>query len=401
MPAPTLAARPAAVQAAPAKAAAAPVPTVPFMRAARDKSRLAFQLGPLAVGANQTPLQQQQIPAAGYLRQLRITIDAVTTANAATVAFQPDAPFNVLQNISLTSAGNDTLISTIDGFALAMENKYGAYGTGLSDPCADPNYALVSGSGATGGSFHFEVVIPFEIDTRDAFGAVVNQAANQTYLLSSTLNSLSQIYATAPTTAPQVTITCVEEYYSQPAESTPAGVAQATEPLGLGSLSLIQSQTPPNVSAGSLQRIGHVNVGNVVRHVIYILRDASGVRTEAGWPAITNFYVNTDLFFYKTKAQWRAQHAREYKLTGGISATPALNKLDNGVYILTDFMNSGAAGGAKVDCTANRNKFLVTGSSTALEIEAVNWGAAASQLQIFQNNIRPSSAQALYAAQTV
>jgi hypothetical protein len=392
-PAPTLA-RPAAAQ--PAGQNAAPVVSIPFTRASRKKSRLAFQTGPTTLNTTVQALPPQQLPAAGYLRQVRLTVTGTSAGNSATVVFQNDAPFNILQQISLLSANGDSLISTIDGFALYAENKYGAFGTGFADPCADPGYLLTAGSGSTGGSFAFEIVIPVEIDPRDAFGALQNMAANQSYLLNLSLNSLANVYSTAPTVAPTVSITATMEYWSAPAAANANGEVQATAPLGNGSVSLIQTQTP-SINPSTQQNIQLLNVGNTIRHIILILRDSSGVRTEAAWPAVFNMYVNNDPWMRKTSAQWRAQHAREYRLTGGLSATPAINKLDNGVYIITDFMNDGSTGGARVDSSSNRNEWLVTGSATALNIEAVNWGSAASSLLVLQNNIRPSSPQAVYA----
>ena len=75
MPAPTLA-RPAAAQ--PAAQNGAPVISVPFTRASRKKSRLAFQTGPTTINTTTQALPPQQLPAAGYLRQLRLTVTGTT-----------------------------------------------------------------------------------------------------------------------------------------------------------------------------------------------------------------------------------------------------------------------------------------------------------------------------------
>ena len=91
--------------------------------------------------------------------------------------------------------------------------------------------------------------------------------------------------------------------------------------------------------------------------------------------------------------------ADEYFISGGLSATPALNTLDNGVYVLTDFMNDGGTGDQVVQGGSNRDLYLVTASTTAFNYEAVSWGASASSLFVVQNVIRPISAQALYAPQ--
>lgn len=376
--------------------AAQPVaPPIPFTRAARKKTRLANGLTSTVLNTTVQSLAPLQIPAAGFMRRIRLTVTGTTAANAAAVAFAADGPFNVLQQISLLSANGDTLISVIDGFALYCINKYGAHSTGRYDPVADPTYAVTTGAGATGGSFKFNLSIPVEIDARDAFCTLQNMAANQSFLLQLSLNTIASLYTVAPTSAPTVTITAVMEYWSAPAPTNGNGDPQATFPPGNGSVSLIQTQQPP-ITASTQQSIQLLNVGNTIRYELFILRTAAGVRTDGDWPNVTNIYVNGDPWFYKTKDQWQSQMAQEYDYTGGKTAAPTLNSLDNGVYVLTDFMNDGASGDGNVDGASNRNEYLNTLSSTALNIEAVNWGATASSLQVITNAIRPASAQALY-----
>jgi hypothetical protein len=359
------------------------------------------QYGPYTLNTQQTTLPAIQIRPAGFLARILLKIVGTTSGNAAAVAFANDAPFNLLQNIGFLSPGGDVLLSNIDGFMLQMVNKYGAFASGTRDPLAYPNFSKVTGTGATGGSFEYFVDIPVEVDSRDAFCTLQNMNASQQFVLQMTLNTVAQLYTTAPTTAPNVTITLAMEYYSAPDPTNGSGgIPQAAFPPGNGSLSLLQVQTPPIVASTNM-RTQLVNVGNVNRFHIFILRDSSGVRTEAGWPQTTNYYVNNDLHYFKDKDLWRAQLAQEYALRGGITATPTLNALDNGVYPFTDFMNAGESGGMKVDGASNRNRYLVTGTGTNVELEAVPWGAAAYSLQVVTNALKPSSAQALYAPQLV
>jgi len=401
MPAPTLnkaapAATPPATgqQGSTAKQSA---PVIPFTRASRKKSRLLGQFGPVTLNTGQQALPIIQAGVGGYLRSLQLTVVGTTSGNAATVAFQPDAPFNVLQQITFTSPNGDSIISLLDGFALYALVKYGAFASGPIDPVADPNYVLTTGAGGTGGSFKFIIDIPIELDSRDAFTSLQNMAANQQFALQLSLNSLAQLYSTAPTSAPVVTITAVMHYWSAPSQTNTDGNVQATAPIGDGSLSLIQTQTPP-ITPGSQQNIQLLNVGNVIRFPLFILRNSSGVRTEADWPTVTNFYVNNDLWYYKPKDQWRTQHAREYELfPSAPTATPTKGALDNGVFPFTDFINDGSSGDKNVQAANNRNLWLVTGPGTAFNIEAVNWGASASTLQVIENVVKPSSPQALYA----
>jgi len=382
----------------PAAAPAKVAQVIPFTRASRKKSRLVLQTAAVTLNTTVQAIPALQIPAGGFLKRLKLTVVGTTSGNAATVAFRADAPFNLLQQISLLSPNGDTLINVIDGFALYVINKYGAIGTGRFDPLGNPNYSAVAGAGGTGGSFNFEVHIPVETDSRDAFTALQNMAANQSYLLQFSLNTLALVYSTAPTSAPSVVITVVMEYWAAPAPTNSDGVMQASFPVGNGSVSLLQTQTPAIV-AGSQQNIQLVNVGNVIRSVFLILRDASGVRDETDFPTVNNWYLNNDPLYYKTKSQWRNEMAQQYDYDGGVTAAPTLNSLDNGVFVLTDFMNDGGTGDYNVDGGANRDLLLVTESSTAFNYEAVNWGASASTLFVIEQVIRPISAQALYAPQ--
>lgn len=393
--APTVA-RPATASGNQGGQAPAAAPMIPFTRASRKKRRLAGSFGPITLNTTQQPLAPIQLPAAGFLKWIRLEVTITAAGNSAAVAWKNDAPFSVLQNISFLSANGDSLISLIDGFTLYCLNKYGAFASGCIDPVADPNYSIVTGTGATGGSAHFNIRIPVEVDSRDAFCALQNMAANQSFLLQISLNSLASLYSVLPTAAPTVTLRLVMEYWGAPAQQNADGVAQSTMPPGNGSVSLIQTQTP-GINPGSFQNVPLLNVGNTVRFIMLVLRDAAGVRTETDWPDVFNLYVNNDPWLYNTRNNWRADLAAQYDLFGGISATPAATKLDNGVFILQEFMNDGASGDGVVNGASNRNLLLPTGSATAFNIEANNWGAAASTLFVVTNSIRPRDPASTYA----
>lgn len=391
---------------APAKTATATAPTaapaqqvVPFMRGTRkQQTNVTTILSPTALSTSQISLAPTQVRPSGFLARLRLYITGTTAANAATVAFQPDAPYNLLQNVSFSSPAGDVLLNPLDGFALFILHKLSAMGSGYRDPLTYPTFTRVAGSGATGGSFTYEVDIPIEIDARDAFGAIQNMNAAEQFVLQLTLNTVASLYTTAPTTAPTVSVNIVMDYYSQPAASNGA-VAQATAPIGNGTLSIIQSQTVA-VTPSTTGRIQVVNTGTVLRGIVFILRTAAGVRTEADWPSIVSFYLNNQQLLYKPFPLWRNQISEEYDLNGAVVATPAALAPDQGVLVLTDFNNFGEQGGMKVDGASNRNQWLPTGKGTDLEIEATTaWGAAAGSLQIITLGVRPINAQALYAPQ--
>lgn len=370
-------------------------PVIPFTRASRKKRRLAGTFGPITMNTTIQALPPIPLPAAGYLKWVRLEVTIAAAGNSAAVAWKNDAPFSILQNISFLSANGDSLVSVIDGFTLYVLNKYGAHATGMWDPTADVNYSIVSGSSSAGGSAHFNIRLPVEVDARDGFCALQNMAANQSFQVQISINALANMYTVLPTVPPTVAIRMVMEYWSAPAAQNADGIAQAIAPPANGSVSLIQSQTP-SINPNSFQNIPLNNVGNTVRYVAFILRDATGVRTEADWPDVFNVYVNNDAWYYNTRNNWRSDMALQYKLYNGVTAIPTKGALDNGVFIAQDFMNDGASGNSDVDGASNRNLFLVTGSATAFNIEAANWGAAASSLFVVTNSIRPRDPSAVY-----
>ena len=386
----------ATAPAAPAQAKA-PVAVIPFIRAARKKSAALTSVGPTALATSATTLAPIQVIAAGYLRRIKLTVTGtVPSNNAATVAFAGDGPFSVLAQVSLTQPNGTPLIQPISGFDLYVLNKYFAFSTGRFDPVSDPAYSAVTGAGVTGGNFAFNLFIPIEVDERDGLGALANMAANQAYLLQVNLAASATVYTVAPTALPNISITYTMEYYSAPAPMTASGVPQQTAPTPIGSLNLVQVQTPV-ISASTAMKTQLVNMGNAIRGVAFILRDSSGVRTETDWPTTVNIKYLGDVLFYKTSSQWNMEMASQYQYTAGKTAKPALNSLDNGVFILTDFMNSGGAGDNKVDGASSRDLLLLTDSATLFEFEALTtYGAGASTLKILLNAINPSSLEALF-----
>lgn len=387
------AAKPASTTASPAQPQQAPVP---FIRATRKQSTLATAFAASApLSAAQLPYPPIQVRPSGFLARLRLQITATAAGNAAAVAFQPDAPFNVLQNVSFSSPAGDVLLNPIDGFALSMLHKLGAFASALREPLSYPSFTKTTGAVGAGGSFSYEVDIPVEIDSRDAFGAIQNMNAAEQFVLQMTQQTSTLLYSTPPTTLPTINVIATMEYYSQPAQ-TNGSLQQATAPFGNGTLSIVQSQTV-QVNPGTTGRIQIVNTGTVLRGLIFILRTAAGVRTDADWPAITSLYLNNQQLLYKPYQILRNQMNEEYKMIGAPGAVPVAFAPDNGVFVFTDFMNFGGQGGMNVDGASNRNQWLPTGKGTDLELEATTaWGGSAASLQIITLGVRPINAQALY-----
>lgn len=388
-------------KAAPAAAAApaAPAaPLIPFTRGSRKKTAFALAVGPQALTANIQPVNPIEIPAQGFLRFVDLEITITAAGNAAAVAFAADGPFNVLSSVTLTNSAGDPIVVPFTGYQLMLMRKYGAMSEDapFGDARNDPQFTLVTGAAGTGGSAHFFLRVPGELDPRDAFGAIPNLASNKNYMLNISLAALGTIYTTQPTAAPTVTITGESHYWAQPKGTNVRGIAQQASPDGNGSVSMWRLQTPGPTPGDNLVKL--TNVGNVLRVIIFILRTAAGARTTADWPATTQFILNDDPMFTLRQAAWESAMARAYGLvkptTGGtaISSKDVAGGLDTGVYVLYQFMKQTGS----IIADHPRDQYLPTLDASKAQLRGTSWGAAASTLEVISNEIKPISARALY-----
>jgi len=371
------------------------VPVIPFTRGSRQKTKQAFQLGPFTVSAVNQTLNPIQIPPGGFLRWVDIDVTCTTATNAATVTFAADGPWSALSYIDLRNSAGDSLIVPFTGYQLYLINKYGALG--IDPPNGDPRrqniFVATAGAVATGGSFRFYLRIPLEIDPRDALAAVPNLAANKSYQLQFNLAPTTLIYGVAPTNPGAITILGVMGYWTQPNQTNAGGAQQEIKPLGNGSVSLWRLQ--PEVVAPGDRLTQLLNVGNVIRTMIFCLRTAAAVRTSTDWSATSQFVVNDDIMFLLPTGLWQTWMAADYGYNTG--AVDAAGGLDTGVFVLSQLNNQ--RGCVKAD--GPRDQYLVTYNTTLLQLRNTSLGAAASSLEIITNEIKPISALALYSPNVV
>jgi hypothetical protein len=374
----------------------APMPEIPFPRASRDKS-ITFQIPTFtyqAGAAAQLPIVE--VPPGGFIEDIELYVTLTTGANAAAVALTAgsDVPFSLISSIALLNASGDNIIQPISGYDLYLHNKWGGvYATPNCDPRAGFFSAPVTGAVATGGQTAFPLIVPIQRDPRDAFCALPNMAGNRNYQLQIGLASLASVFATPPNGAVQLSITAVVNYWSEPNPLTPDGYPQQTAPNGVGSVALIRKQIIPNVGGGQkLHKL--TGVGNTLRSAIFVLRNSAGIRVDADFPLTTALRLNNDQWKSKPVVQWRHKMRRAYGYQA--VANDVVNGLDTGVYVLSDFMEQ--HGNVQVDHP--RDQYLNTVESTLLHFEGV-FGAASGNFEIITDEIKATSAQALYSLNVV
>lgn len=372
-----------------AQSSAQPAPTIPFVIAARNQSRFSFSVPSTALGAGIQPQTPIQIPAVGYLKYLDLEV-TITGTGGTSPAFTADAPFNALSLVELRNASGNDLIVPSTGYQVYLMDKYGCFDVDAPycDPRADQQYSAVAPSA------HFFLRIPCEISPADAFGAIPALASNRSYQLQLTFNALANVLSGGPTA--NIQVNGVAWYWSEPASNTKAQVSQQTAPPFLGSLNLWQIEQP-GLTPGD-KYIKSNNVGNVLRTLIFTLRNSSGAREDSDWPGVCELYLDNDPQYYLPQNQWLSWMSKVYGANGGASKD-VKGGLDTGVYVIPFF----ALAEGQAIANARRSQYLPTLDASQLQLRGTSWGAGASTLEIMTNSVVPvspgggSSSAALYA----
>lgn len=385
---------PAPVSTASNPSSASPAPQqsqqIPFVRASRRASQQDFSFSAQLSAGSSPQIGPMDIQTNGFLRSLELFVSATTAANAAATAFEQDAPFVALSNMTLQDPSSEYIVNPYTGYELFLAEKYFCYSGNppFCDPRNDPNYLATTGAGATGGSFTFSLRVPLEDRMRDAFCAVPNSAANKNYRLGGNLNTSGNIYSTAPTTLPDVSVSATNFYWTEPPASI-AGVATVATPNGNGSVAYLDRETFSSLNAASSPTLIFKNVGRVYKSAIFILRNGTPARDDTDWPDPLTIYVNGYPLYYKPKHTWWSEMGDNFGIEG--STRDVANGLDTGVYVWYDL--NGQTG--HNDNFGSADQYLATVASTKLQLQG-NWGANASSLTVLQRTIKPSSGAALY-----
>jgi hypothetical protein len=363
---------------------------IPFVRASRKASQQDFAFSQALQAGATTQIGPMDIQTNGFLRRLELFVQATTSGNAATTAFQQDGPFVALQNVTLQDPSSEFIISPYSGYELALAEKYFSAVAEMpgADPRGDPNYVATTGAGSTGGSFAFVFSLPLEDRTRDAFCAVPNSAANKNYRFQAFLATSGTIYSTAPNTLPTVNVNCTNFYWTEPPQSI-AGVPTVGTPNGNGSVAYLDRETFSSLSSATTPTLIFKNTGRVYKSAIFILRNATPAREDVDWPNPMTIWVNGYPLYYKPQHTWWSDMADTFGLTGG--TRDVAGGLDTGVYVWYDLANQPG----KATNWTDANQFLATAASTKLQLVG-SFGGGASSLVVLQRTIKPISGAALY-----
>jgi hypothetical protein len=256
-----------------------PMRTLRFVASSHEHRELIHQES-VVLGANTQSSNPTSIDVNAYGFIGHIVLRVSWTGGAGVLA--ADGPWNMIQSVWLQDVNGAYFQYPIDGYSLLEEQIYGGYSF-RGDPRIDSTFA----SAATAGTF--TVRIPVQITRHNAYGSLANQNAAATYKLGYTYNTFANVYSTA-TTAPTVTTTAYLEAWTQPNAKDLRGRPQAQLPPLHGSTQQWSIYTKPVVVGNNV--IQFPRVGNTLRTIVIIARNASGARDDTVLP--TPFSLNID-----------------------------------------------------------------------------------------------------------
>lgn len=302
-----------------------------------------------STGFNQTitmtsatqPLNDYEVAPTNILRAINIEVTGTTSGNAATVAFNADAPLNVLSTINFHDSSGNAIVGPFDTYTLAMAMKYFGY-HGNGDPRNNAVYSVTTGSGATGGSFTVVFRIPVEAVARTGVGSLQNQSTQSPLVISATLNTTTATYSTAPTAAPSVNVKYrLLGYWN----GDNAGFSPT--PKAFGSTQFINTATIQGLNGSVNQQLPNNGLGMPSRNFMFINRlNSTSARAGSGtWPDPLQVTFKGNNLVQHSLLSWQYEMSEQWDLSGTIDTGSGL---DTGVFVLPFTQDFGQAPGAEL-----------------------------------------------------
>lgn len=306
-------------------------PAVPWRRAIVERSNiLPSEQGAMTAGYQ--PIERT-IEGTGFLYKVRLRLVATTAANAATVAFAEDAPWNALGLLTIRDP-NGELINVPNGWYLYLSNLLQKNYTNRWLDQSTISSLTTGVGGGTGGSFTQFFDYAIGINRRNLLGVVGNQDRAIKYTLRTDINASSAVYTTAPTTLPTFVLEKYYESYSVPLPVGPNGVKQQVLPPGYGTLHFTTVTTSDALPSGG-STVNHYlrRIGNTIRCIALVFR-SNGTRAnaEANPPTLITFKTGDDTIFTETWAYRKALMYERYgfDFPAGVLVYDAMHDFDNG-----------------------------------------------------------------------
>ena len=350
---------------------------VPFLRGSGKGKYKFYSKSGLTLTTATQDLGPIDVKAYDYMRSILVTL--TSTANGGALGtLQADSPFNYFTNMGVLQPNGQTMYQVSGGHQAAMIQKWGAYRAN-SDPRSDPTYV------ATGSTVTFALRIPFELDLRDALGALPNKDAAAPFQLYLTLNTLANVLGSSQGTSPTFTVEAWLEAYDQPPTILNGSPVQTTPP----NMNTLQRWTEQNITLNTGQFDARIRkLGNYIRMFIPELLNSSNAREDTDWPDPIQIVLDEDTKDNISLADFKRRLFEIWSYGGAINQTTPIGRSDVaygqdvGVYPLQYFCDGQNFG------LENANLYLPTIESEDYLLRG-SWGSGASKLRVLVCEVLP------------
>jgi hypothetical protein len=361
---------------------AAPVQSRSFICGSRQNDKADYDTGNVTLTTSEQRLPAYQVSPSGYLRGIYLLCEltAVNTT-VTTVAYQEDAPFNVLSVIRFLDTNSRPFIGTITGYDLYLLNKYGGYNF-QGDAEMSATYSATSGTALTAGSGAFILFLPLEICARNALGSQLNKSGAAQFTVEMYAAGTGTVFSTAPATSTTLRVRSVLASWLDPEATDARGNPVDQTPPFLNTTQRWEKQVGIPISAGD-RTLRLQGIDGLVRSIIFIARRSSSTRAngETDWPdPFSMKYEESYLIQSRPRLLFRWMIAMAY---GYSAANDAAGGRDAGVYPIFEWMTDF---NHKPGNELTR-KWLPMSSASNLEIQG-SWGNAVT-LDILVNKVVP------------
>lgn len=202
----------------------------------------------------------------GFLRGIVMQVTSVNGVLGAGV-LQPDAPWSVVNTVSLEDISGGPVLYPMSGFAAMCKQKYLMPWEG--DPAKRPGFSNTVNPVFT---------LRLSVELRDTLCVLANTDARAQYRIRYTVAPSTQVFSTAPTTTPTVTFNLYFETWAQPDAHDLLNNPIAQTPDGLAASRFVMHELP--VLNGGANVIRHTLMGNEIRGVLWIVRNSLGARVD-------------------------------------------------------------------------------------------------------------------------
>lgn len=330
---------------------------------------------------------QNAIISYGFMRRVKLRLRNASGGTGGN--FNADYPQGILQNLSVVDPNGAEVYGgpTWNGYHAYQAEKYGAY-----KAVNDSKLSSIYDASVTAPQLIW--TIPFEIAESSGLGSLPNFDAQSPYQIKAVLDTTTNIYQTAPTTAPTVAVDYILEAWTVPdSVNRQSGVQQSLFPPGIGPGVFgtqgigctVQHWTlsTPSVTASTAMNARLIRKGNIMRALVLVARGSGNARVAlSNMPNPITFQLDGAPLWAGVDPAIMLENWYRREVGQGGSTNVSV---DTGVLPVM-FQNPDGINIQGVDGTLGMQGYLGTNEASRIEF-AGTWGASITVLQVLTNDI--------------